>query len=242
MWQEEGDFIIAEGEAHVWRINLQVNAPVPAACQNSLSAEEKTRADRFYFERHGRRFIVARGALRNLVGRYVGLPAAEVEFESTGNGKPFICHPKTPMRFNLSHSGDLCVIAFSAASELGVDIEASERRVEALEIAKRFFTPEEHAEIQETEESKRLETFLRFWTAKEAVMKATGLGLRLEPAAIGVELEPLRIVSLRADLPSAWTLQAFDPAPGYIGTLAVEATIQRFRFLEWRDPEASSIK
>ena len=233
MWQQEADFVIMEGDVHVWRASLQVNDAAFLACQKSLSPEEKARANRFYSEQHGRRFSVGRGALRSLLSRYTGVPAAEVEFEYTANGKPSVRHPKTPIRFNLSHSGDLCVIAFSATTELGVDIEESERRLEALEISERFFTPEEHAAIQNGEDSKRVETFLRFWTAKEAVMKGAGLGLLLEPNAIAVALDPLRIVSLRVDVQCTWNLHAFDPAPGYIGTLAVDPAIKRFKFFEW---------
>ena len=231
-WQRKADFVLQAGQVHIWRAALLVDASALAGRRESLSPEENARADRFHFERHRRRFVVARDALRNLVSCYCGASPGEVQFAFGAHGKPSIRHPETSIRFNLSHSDDLMVAAFTSETEVGVDIEKIDPRFAATEISARFFTPQEHALIEEREEG-RTEIFLRFWTAKEAVMKATGLGLNLEPNAIAMALDPLRITSIRPDVTPDWALHAFQPESGFAGTLAVRPSIGHCAYFEW---------
>jgi 4'-phosphopantetheinyl transferase len=232
-WLKTASFALSPGEVHVWRASLEIGSDTLLVCRQSLSLEERARADRFHFDDHRRRFIAARGILRHLLGGYTGTAASDVQFDYGPHGKPSVRQAETTIRFNLSHSGELMVAALSSTAELGVDIEKDDRQIPATDISKRFFTPEEHAEVQQEQAEQRTGIFLRYWTAKEAVMKATGLGLSLDPAKIAIALDPLRLTSLRGEAGSGWELRAFQPATGYTGVLAFGGVLPRISFFEW---------
>jgi 4'-phosphopantetheinyl transferase len=233
-WHEPpGDLQLGSGEMHLWRVRLDRAEDAVLAFRQSLSAEECATADRFRFEKHRRFFTVTRGVLRQIIGRYTGASPEAVQFRYSEHGKPAVAEPPTDIRFNVSHSGDLAVVALCLGAEIGVDIEQDDRQLLVTTISERFFTPDEHAEIERQEDEKRLGTFLRYWTAKEAVMKATGFGMSLEPKAIAIALDPLQIVSLPAVVPGGWRLHAFQPAAGFTGAVAVGGDLERRSYFEW---------
>jgi 4'-phosphopantetheinyl transferase len=141
-------------EVHSWCVHLDVP---PDGLYRVLADDERARSARFRFERDRRRYIVAHGVLRRLLGRYLGVRPEELRFERNGFGKPAL----TPafdgrLRFNLSHSADVALVAVASDAEVGVDVE----RVRAL--------PELADDPQ---------TFLDGWTRNEACVKAMGRGL-----------------------------------------------------------------
>lgn len=97
----------------------------------------------------------------------------EIRLHANEHGKPYLC-TDVPLFFNISHSGDFVVCAFSD-TEVGVDIEKVGEERPA--VAKRFFHPEEVACLSDTSERKRAELFFRYWSAKESVLKYMGTGL-----------------------------------------------------------------
>ncbi len=109
--------IPAPDEVHVWRVEL--DRPVAGI----LSGDEKQRADRFHFERDRRRFSAARTWLRVLIGRYLGVPAEEVQFRYGEHGKPAVAGSDAGLEFNLAHSGELALIAFTHNQPVGIDVE-----------------------------------------------------------------------------------------------------------------------
>src|SRR6266545_3824942 len=108
-------------EIHVWRIELNQPDAVRRRCWDLLSADERERAERFRFAVHQRRFTVAHGAVREILGEYVAVDPHDLRFETTGNGKPLLAG--ATVTFNLSHSADLAVLAVGTDVRIGVDVE-----------------------------------------------------------------------------------------------------------------------
>lgn len=130
---------------HVWRIDLHGESQTLAAWRAYLSPDEAARADRFTSPRESRRFIVARGALRAILARYLGVAPADLRFEYGPAGKPRLAGPPDVPRFNLSHCEDAALVAVSPDVDVGVDLERVRFRAAALDIAERYWTPEELA-------------------------------------------------------------------------------------------------
>jgi 4'-phosphopantetheinyl transferase len=205
-------------EAHLWTVRLEASDDNFARSLTWLSAEERARAERFRFERHRRAFILGRAALRALLGSYLGMDAAAVQFVVGPHGKPALADPACSLRFNASNSGDFASYVFTSGCEIGVDIERHRALRDFENIARRFFSPEETVELLELSAAEITSGFFNCWTRKEAFIKALGGGLSIPLDSFRVTLRPgadARMVS-----PPGWTLHAFTPSPDYAGAIA----------------------
>jgi len=146
----------------------------------------------------------------------------DLQVRRDGRQRPHLQPPHQAWDCNWSHSGERLLVALAHGARVGVDLERLQRRPRALDVAQRYFTPDESRWLAAQDE--RDLAFLRLWCAKEAVLKAHGHGLsfglhrlRFEPAAEG-----LRLVECDAELgtPAQWTLQEIVPGPGYLGAIA----------------------
>lgn len=188
----------------MWRASLDRSAGVTARLETVLAADERERAARFYLDRHRARYVVGRGLLRVLVGRYLGVAAQEVEFAYGEHGKPLLAKPGP--WFNLAHSGGEAVLAFSSSGEVGVDIELVDHRTHGR-VAERFFSTLEVETLSSLPAALRSRAFLHCWTRKEAFMKARGDGLSLALDSFDVTLAPSEPPAI---LRTAWS--ASEPA------------------------------
>lgn len=220
--------------AHVWRVPLREGDEVRAYWP-ILSAEEQARADRFHREIHRRRFVVAHGALRVLLGRYLGADPSSLEFEAGPHGKPALRRRDDSgerLEFNLSHSGDLALIAVTRGQAVGVDLERWADDVEHLELAERFFSPLERDALRSLAHSLDLVTagFFAAWTRKESYLKATGHGITRGLHHFDVTLVPgerARLLGDRLDgaATERWSMTELAPAPGYSAALVVASPL-----------------
>ena len=179
-----------------------------------LSTEELLRADRYRFERDRIRYIVARGLLRTVLGSEIGISASAVRFAYGDRGKPRIILPalSSPIHFNLSHSEDLVVIALSDQNEVGIDAERVEPRTGIDTIVEQFFNPIERKTYDRLSQDERLYAFYRWWTQREAVMKAVGLGLELGFRSFSVEVDPSQPASIvECRSPQLMGVQLLEP-------------------------------
>jgi len=167
------------------------------------------------------RRAAARAALRTILGGYLGLEAAQVPLRTTALGKPELSPATHGPAFSLSHTGHLAVVAVAARPALGVDIELAERRV-SLSVMKRALDEQELASVLGTPDAGRDEAFLRHWTAKEAYVKALGIGLAagMRRVVVADALTAPRIVPADGAI-DAWSAQRFDPRPGVVGAVVV---------------------
>jgi len=223
---------------HVWTIPLQVAENVFAPLRKLLSDDELERASRFHFEKDARHFIVARGSLRSILGAYIPFPAADLRFSYSPQGKPGLQHPVSDIRFNLSHSRGLALLALARGRDLGVDVEWKNEDVEIEKLAQRFFSRHEHQSMLSQPEQKRIAAFFRGWTCKEAFLKAQGMGLSRILSSFDVDMnvgQPARLLATRPDATEAdhWFLQELEIAEQYAAAVAVEGPIEELRTLNY---------
>lgn len=238
-WAPEPDRLILEqAEVHVWRVVLAGRpAEELTAAWVGLSADERQRAERFHFQHHREQFVLARGALRDLLGRYLGQPAGALGFRYGTHGKPALAWPASELCFNLSHSHELALIAVARGRELGVDVEQCAPMRDQAAVARQVFADAELQALAALPEELRSAGFFNAWTRKEALIKAHGEGLSLPLKQFAVSLvpgEPARLLQSYqpADL-WRWSLHALDAGPGYAAALACaghELRISQFQY------------
>ncbi|MEH1784899.1 4'-phosphopantetheinyl transferase HetI [Nostoc sp.] len=221
IWQPAPtDLTLLQDEIHVWRIDL--NQP-ESRLQNlavTLSSDEMARAERFYFPKHRQHFIAGRGSLRTILGRYLDIEPSQVQFNYQHRGKPVLADTfaDSGLAFNLSHSQELGLCAVNCTRPIGVDLEYIRPMSDLEALAKRFFLPREYEMLRSLSPNQQQEVFFRYWTCKEAYLKATGDGLsQLEQ--IEVSLTPTEPAKL--EISEDWSLFELVPANNYVAAVAV---------------------
>lgn len=173
-WSPGPDHLsLTAGEVHVWR--AKVDGPWPGV--EGLPAPERERAAAFLREDATGRWVAARWALRKVLSRYLDEPAADITLDLGENEKPQLADRSSGLRFNLSHSGDLALVAVASGREVGVDLEKIEPARDLLALAERALAPEAVAEIRAAQPPDRPLAFYRAWTRHEARLKCLGIGL-----------------------------------------------------------------
>ncbi len=236
---------LAEDQVHLWLAKLDLQLPHVGSLWGSLSEDEKTRARRFYFSRDRERFIATRGLLRAILGRYLGQEPASLRFRYGPHGKPYLAlgGDALDLRFNLSHSHNLALYAVAHGREVGVDLERVRFDETAMEIATQFFSTRELAALRALPERTRTETFFKYWTVKEAYLKAKGEGLGGEFEKFIVRLEDGRAEVLQTDADQleeergAWEINVSEPMPGYVAALAAAGRGWHLKAWGWRASE-----
>jgi 4'-phosphopantetheinyl transferase len=233
-------FQLASNEVHSWCASLDVPPETSARLYATLTPDERTRSARFHFERDQQRFIVARGVLRDLLGRYLQTQPSQIRFVYNAFGKPDL-GPEfaSRLKFNLSHSAGLALIAIATASNVGVDLEYIRAQSDYADIARRFFSAAEVDYLSALPGHLYAEAFLSCWTKKEAYLKACGEGLAIPLPGFSV---PLTTDPAHApvDLCVGWSFYTLRPAPGYAGALAIEGSGWRLRQWQWKILTVSS--
>ena len=224
---------LKDNEIHVWRANLELSPPKIERLTALLSSDEIARADRFRFPQHRRRFIVARGILRQLLGDYLSVAPHSLNFAYEARGKPFLTGEDTNIKFNISHSQEYALFGFTRKYLIGVDLEY-QRSMDCLKIAERFFLPQEFEIIRQAA-SERTKLFFQLWTAKEAYLKALGTGLSGSLTSIEIALDLHQhpyIQSLEEDKLD-WSLYSCTPAKSYLGAIAVKTSSSEPQIFFW---------
>lgn len=211
----------------------------PPAVPPRLSAEEETVAARFRTPLLRARYRAAHGALRLILAAACGRPAETLRFPADAGGKPRLCLDRgdPPLSFSLSHSEGVALVAVAQGEEIGVDVEAVRPLDDLDALADRVFTPAEVAMLPPVGDAARLVAFHARWTAKEAAMKALGLGLSLDPSRFAVTERGYAAADPDDDQRAALAQLAWRPlAPctGFAGALAGPAPLADYRLHRWR--------
>ena len=198
----------------IYFVDVNVADDVLDALAKLLTAPERARADRYRFADDRRRSIVARAAARRFLGRYLDADPATLIIEEEDFGKPFLRGHS--IEFNASHSGDLVAVAFSPETAVGVDVEWRRQLTDTLALARRYFSAEEVAIIEDAADPG--DAFFAIWTAKEAIVKASGKGIATSDLR-GFTV-PFRDPELRPVI-DGWSVAALDPKrDGYYAAVA----------------------
>ena len=220
----------------VWSLRTaDVSKAVVSKLELFLTPDERRRAERFRFEDLRHSFVLTRGALRVLLGRYLHVPPDKIQIAYGSKGKPRLAEPGLAT-FNVSHSGGMALFGFATGREIGVDVEGIRPLADMLDIAQRFFCPAETAELMSLPANQRERAFFHCWTRKEAYIKALGEGLSVPLDDFQVTLrpgEPARIIHLAGDVDAArtWRLYELELSPGYVGALAHRGLARQLRLL-----------
>lgn len=194
----------------VW--TMQVGAPSEAALarwQSVLDQKETAQAARFRFDKDRHTYIAAHALLRALLENLGGRPAASWQFVESDKGKPYI-EPQTGLQFSLSHTNGLVVCAAANGFSVGIDTESLDRRTTQDDLAQTVLAASELAIVNAAPSSQRQAMFLKFWTLREAYVKATGQGIGFPREDFAFTLEPLRIHFTDEAGAADWHLSSWD--------------------------------
>ena len=223
------NFCLTSEEVHIWRANLDLSVTETEELTKILSTDEREKADRFRFAEHRRRSIITRARLRQILATYLNTSAEEVLFKYSDRGKPSLSNHcnQDNLQFNVSHSENLALYAFTHHNRVGIDLEYIRSRGDAVQIARRFFAPQEYELISSLEKNRQREVFLQIWTIKEAYLKATGEGLSgsLDTTEVSFEGDkPVGLAAINSSTQKAndWIVHSFLPAQNFIATVVVE--------------------
>ena len=199
---------LAEGEIHVWTTRLSAG---PRPDPGSLSDEERTRARALRSPAGRERWLTARGRLRATLARYLDLPAGRIAITTGEHGKPELREPDpAPLRFNLSHSGDLALYALARTREIGVDVERLRDGTDVVRLARRMLGEEVAGSLERADPGQRPARFFAAWARHEARLKCLGTGLEGGHAAF--QARPVTVLDLPIE-------------PGYAAALALEGEL-----------------
>jgi len=223
------DFTLAENQVDIWQIDIGGEADSIQERRSLLSSDEVERADRFHFEKHRRRFVKARAAMRQILGAYAGIPAKELSFAYGAKGKPHLSGDaeKSAIQFNLSHSQDAAILAVTRGLTVGIDIEWINPEFATEEIATRFFAQGEVECLQTLPVAERADGFFACWTRKEAYIKALGDGLSVPLDSFEVGFgpgTPAALLQVKTDPGEVarWSMYDLEVAQGYRAALVVQ--------------------
>jgi 4'-phosphopantetheinyl transferase len=205
-------------EIHVWLVRLDSVRQHWPRWAEALAPEETARADRYLRAEDRYRFGATRAVLRRLLGEQLGLTPTEVRLEYNRFGKPGLPAPDNPLRLNISvsHSGDFALLGFARGRPLGVDLEAFRRDSEYRELAAAVCDEREVSALAALPKDERLPELLRYWTLKEAYVKALGVGLTFPHRRVGIGREgPDQPVRYTIKARGYWSVFPLDDIPGY---------------------------
>jgi 4'-phosphopantetheinyl transferase len=177
----------------VWRVSFDLPDGVVSRLEESLNTEDRQRSAQFRLPEYRRKYAIARGALRSIIGFHLNIAPDAVVFGYGSHGKPFVACPlEGPgLHFNVSHTVDVAVIAVATGCRVGIDIEGRREIPEIAHILERYFSDEERAFFRSSRREEQLMCFLTLWTRKEAAAKALGLDLTAALTYLKVPLYPI---------------------------------------------------
>jgi len=233
-----------DATVHIWQVSLLATFEQLVRLEQSLSFDEVTRANNFFFPRDRDRFVVARASLRAILAWHIDRHPNDIDFTYGIYGKPsVVVRGREPsIEFSLSHSEGLALIAVTIGNCVGVDIEKIRPELATTEIAMHSFSPYEQAALVTVGENDRTAAFFKCWTSKEAYIKGLGTGLTTPLHEFDVSVYPNRPAKLlrpyngitNGDM---WRLHDLEVKPGYAATLAVAREPRSIAMIEWRHPE-----
>lgn len=198
----------------VYFVDVNVADDVIEALAKLLTTAERARANRYRFADDRRRSIVARAATRRLLSRYLDSDPASLVIDEEEFGKPVL--RSHAIEFNASHSGDLVALALARDTPVGVDVEWRRQLTETLALARRYFSAEEVAIVERAADAD--DAFFAIWTAKEAIVKASGKGIGT--GDLHGFTVPFRDPQLRPVV-DGWSVASIDPSrDGYYAAVA----------------------
>ncbi|ACB51895.1 4'-phosphopantetheinyl transferase [Crocosphaera subtropica ATCC 51142] len=220
-------------EVHIWKTNLEQLSIDFQNSFNLLNEEEKIKAQRFHFEKHQKRFTLARSSLKKILSFYLSISPQDIKFQYSDYGKPKIIDKINliNLQFNVSHSEDIAIYGVTCDYFIGVDVEYIRPMPEAENLAKRFFSQKEYQQIRGLSSEEKNREFFKLWTGKEAYLKAIGKGIGggLEKVEISTH-KPIKFINLPECNNINYNLLYLTPHDNYLAAIAVEENEQTYHY------------
>ncbi len=219
--------IIQDTRIDIWQYPLHTEF---TEALSLLSNDELERAKRYHFARHQRRFTIARAVLRLILARYLHVRPTELAFTYNQHGKPQLLN--SSLQFNLSHSGDLALLAIGKTFPLGIDLEFfSARPYEG--IGKLLFSVSENQALCQMNLTLKPLVFFHIWAQKEAFIKACGLGLSYPTQQFDVPIFPAAKQQVVDSLhEKKWQMMSFMPQVACSAALCYHPLVNDLRYLK----------
>ena len=236
------EITLPKNEVHVYSVSLDCSQAKRDTFWTMLSGNERDRAKRFYFDHDRHHYIVARGTLRVLNGRYLSLSPSQIQFTYGEHGKPALAAQHNQnnniLEFNLSHAHGMALVGFSWNRPLGIDIEPVRPLDDAENIASRFFSAWEYEQYTAVSDQDKPQAFFNCWTRKEAYIKAIGDGLTCPLNAFDLTLtpgKPANLLKIRGSQSEAakWQLHSLLPYDNYIGAIIAKGKDWQLQKWHW---------
>lgn len=223
---------LTPGEIHLWLAYYdQINDErLHASYRAFLNPQELQQEPRFYFAKDRRRYLVTRALVRTVLSRYAPLSPEAWAFSTNAYGRPEIANAEVrdlQLSFNISHTHSLIVLGVTKQRALGVDVENVRTRTVSIDIADRFFAPDEVAALATVPPDQQQDRFFEYWTFKESYIKARGMGLSLPLDKFSFQYPHARGVNIAihpelADDAARWEFWQFRPTAEYLVAICAE--------------------
>ena len=237
------DFLykLVPGNVHVWRTPLD-DSPERASCYRPyLSVDELTRAERCRTPHPQYQFVITRGILRMLLGRYMKVRPAQLQFETQPQGKPaLITASSFPIQFNVSHTRGMAFIALATQHAVGIDVEWIDRKVQDRDIAERYFSACESEYLASLTPPERTVQFFSYWTCKEAYLKMQGKGIAegLAECELTMNTDQLQVRLTEVDQEGKGedcSLYRITSGSGHVGAVAIACSSAQVSYWNWEE-------
>ena len=215
---------IHKGELHIWRYTVNEQDYIAEKTNPILSIEEREKAARFMHEHHAIKYVCNHRFVRNVLAAYLNIPAAQIKFNHTPLGKPFIANSN--LFFNLSHRNKYGLLAIFKDAEVGVDIEYIKALQDVATFSSYSFSEQEKAMIF-SDNTTNAEVLFTFWAFKEAYIKATGTGLSVDISKINLADFFNRETNIMPDDNKLWTLKRLNAEEGYKAAFATTGKVDK---------------
>ena len=234
-----------EVEAHLWltRVASDKDPSLLSAWRDLLSEEERERQGTFLLEEARCQYLAAWALARTSLSRYADIEPQDWRFQRGKYGRPEIvspsgaaadgspgaliaAHGSPPLRFNLSHSGGLVACLVTLGVDVGVDVESTQRDLDMVRLAARFFSPEEAGVVRSLAGPEQRERFFAYWTLKEAYLKACGRGLSIPLRQVSFRLAPDDTIGVHFDATleehdDDWQFEVLRPSRNHLLAAAI---------------------
>ena len=233
----DNKLILRDSELHIWKTKISESKHDIGFYWYLLAQDEQIHANEFYFAEDRNRYIVARATLRKLISSYAEVSHKNIVFEYTKYGKPFLDTKNNiqGIKFNIAHSQDAVVYAFTKNIDVGIDIEFVNKDFVIDDVIKYCCSEQEQYRLKSLSENQRYCYFYKLWVIKEALVKAMGLGLSYDLRQIHINfgknklIDPINIVN---NDKMYWTVDMFLSYNGYRSAFATKNQIKKVFFLE----------
>ena len=227
------------GELHIWRTKISDNVLNINEYLDLLTIEEQAKAQSFFFRKDQNRYVITRAILKKLLAMYLNVISPRcICFKQTNYGKPYLVDSinNENIKFNISHSNDCVVFAFTKNIDVGVDIEYIDKNLVIEEIIEYCCTELEKNQLNELPYNHRYYYFYKLWVLKEAIVKALGLGLSFDLKQIRTDFYENKLISFVDIIDNnklCWTANTFYAYNSYYSAFAVKSSTIKVIFFTY---------